>query len=1142
MGFRLKTILGVAIIEGTLLLFLVWSSMDYLTRSTQEELTKRAVTTSHLFAAMAKDPVLSTDLATLDSVVGAMLNSPGVIYVRVMDKTQTLIEDGDSVALMRPFLRDQTFEQSGDGIFDIDAEISEGGFSFGRVELGLSVAPLKTLVSDAWARLFGIAAVEMLLVAIFSFFLGTYLTRSLKILTKASVAISQGELGVQVEIKDAKELKATAEAFNTMSQRLLHTHQEMSGSLDNGERLAVRLASSEQRLAAILDAAVDGFVTINQFGIIQDINPAGEQTFGYDSGELIGKNVSCLMPEPYHHEHDSYLSNYLQTGQAKVIGLGREVEGLRKDGTTFPVDLSVSDVFIGDERMFVGLVRDISERKRMEKATYRSEAIKAAIIETNLDALITIDHYGCIVEFSPVAEKMFGYPRKRVLGRELAKVIIPEALQEAHRGGLKRYLDNGENTVLGKRIEVAAIRSNGEEFPVELAVSPIEVEGEVLFTAFIRDISEQKAAENQLREAKQQAEAASEAKSRFLAHMSHEIRSPLNAVLGSVGLLLDSRLDGRQQLCAQTAETSGKALLGVINDILDFSKIEAGQLELDHIKYNLRDLVAGVDEVVAYRTKGNKKLDIVSTLGSGIPAQLMGDPARLRQVLLNLMDNAAKFTECGAVVLTVSVVNAEGTGGVLRFVVEDSGIGIDEQAQQKLFTEFSQVDNSDSTRYGGTGLGLAICRQLVELMGGRIGLESELGNGSRFWFEIPMQADNTEVAEVITEHFNYRLMVVGFSPLARQAIAAQWQVLGCEVTLAGSSEAALGLIAAQRGRSYDFIMLDENFEDSELPVLAKRLRDGCERLILVSSASLLEGELNDQQSGYDRVIFRPLHLDVLLTAISGDVDNTEAVHMDTQEDLKQSDVEPLAKLLLAEDSPANQMVAKALLQREGYRVDIANDGQEAVDAFKSGNYDLILMDLRMPNMNGLEATEAIRAEVIGADIPIIAMTANALQSDIERCLNAGMNDYVSKPVDKNNLLKAIARALDARPNKKDSLPVMMDESLSLLFEEALERLAMDTSPEEVPAMVEIFLNESSLRIGRIRDGLQSMELESLCDEVHTIKSIAGTFGALRLQSVAAAMEQACREGEHEKAQQLGAGLLALYDETYQVYRSRFKVA
>jgi len=963
---------------------------------------------------MAKDPVLSTDLATFLSVVGAMLNSPGVIYVRVMDRTQILIEDGDSVALKRPFLRDETFEQSGDGIFDIDAEIREGGLSFGRVELGLSVAPLKTMVSDAWMRLLSIAAIEMLLVAIFSFFLGTYLTRSFNILTKASEAISQGELGVQVDIKEAKELKATAEAFNTMSQRLLHTHQEMSQRLDNGERLTVRLARSEQRLVAILDAA--------------------------------------------------------------------------------------------------------------------------------LDALITIDHYGCIVEFSPAAEKMFGYSRQRVLGRELAKVIIPESLQAAHRQGLMRYLSNSEGSLLGKRIEVSAIRSSGEQFPVELAVSPIKVEGEVLFTAFIRDISEQKATENQLREAKQQAEAASEAKSRFLAHMSHEIRSPLNAVLGSVALLIDSRLDDRQQLCAHTAEMSGKALLGVINDILDFSKIEAGQLELDHIKYNLRDLVAGVDEVVAYRIKGNKNLDIVSTLGRGIPSQLVGDPTRLRQVLLNLMDNAAKFTERGAVVLTVSVVNDKTADEVLRFMVEDTGIGIDESAQQKLFTEFSQVDNSDSTRYGGTGLGLAICRQLVELMGGCIGLESELGCGSRFWFEIPVQADDVAVSDVIIEHFNYRLMLVGFSPLARRAIEAQWQVLGCDVTLAGTCEAALELSAGQSDPWYDFIMLDENLNESKFPILVQRLHDACERLILVSSSSLQEGELSDQQSGYDRVIFRPLHLDVLLTAISRDVDVSKAVHVATEDDLEPSGIEPLAKLLLAEDSPANQMVAKALLQRKGYRVDIANDGQEAVDAFKSGDYDLILMDLRMPKMNGLEATEVIRAEAIGADIPIIAMTANALQSDIERCLKAGMNDYVAKPVDKNNLLKAIALALDDRTKKKEPLLITIDENLPLLFEDVLERLAMDTSPEEVPAMVEIFLNESRLRMGHISDGLQTMDLENLCDEVHTIKSISGTFGALRLQSVAREMEQACREGKREQAESLGAVLLGLYDETYQVYRSRFKTA
>lgn len=295
MRFRQKIILGVAAVQAVLLSFLVWSSLDYLVSSNQEELTKRAVTTSNLFASMAKDPVLSTDLATLHSVVESMLNSPGVKYVRVMDKTQVLMEDGDPVALARPFKRDESFELSTDGVFDIDAEITEAGFSFGRVELGLSVRPLHTLVNDARAQLLGIAGVEMLLVAFFSFVLGTYLTRSLNTLTKASEAISNGELGIQVDIKDTKELEATGMAFNHMSKRLQQSHQEMSRSIEESRELAEKLKQSEQRLATILETAVDGFIIINQQGIIESINPAGERTFGYNTGELVGKNVSCLI-------------------------------------------------------------------------------------------------------------------------------------------------------------------------------------------------------------------------------------------------------------------------------------------------------------------------------------------------------------------------------------------------------------------------------------------------------------------------------------------------------------------------------------------------------------------------------------------------------------------------------------------------------------------------------------------------------------------------------------------------------------------------------------------------------------------------------------------------------------------------------
>ena len=1137
MCFRIKTILGVAIIEGILLVLLVWSSMDYLTRSNQDELIKHAVTTAKLFAAMAKNPVLATDLATLDTVVREMLSSPGVVYVRVFDTERALTEGGEAQALARPFQRDLRFEQSEDGIFDISAEINEGDYVFGRVELGLSVASLNTMVQDARNRLLSIAAIEMVLVAVFSFFLGTYLTRSMSRLTEASEAIANGELGVQVEVDKCAEFKATAEAFNSMSSRLQASHHEMLSSLAQSRALTEKLSQSEQRLTTTLETAVDGFITIDQQGVIQSVNRAGERTFGYEQGELIGNNIACLMPAPYQKEHDGYLKNYLSTGDAKVMGIGREVVGLRKDGSEFPIDLSVSKMRIGDDIMFVGLVRDISERKRMEQQVHRNEAVNNAIVKASLDSLITIDRDGLIVEFSPVAERTFGYTRQEVLGRAIADVIIPPTLRMKHVEGLKRYLATGKGPVLRQRIEVTALRRSGEEFPVELAVSPIEVAGEVLFTAFIRDISEQKAAELQLLDAKRQAEVASEAKSRFLAHMSHEIRSPLNAVLGSVGLLMETPLDDKQHLYAHTAENSGKALLGLINDVLDFSKIEAGQLQLDHIKFNLRDLVAGVGEAVAYRAHDKGALEIVSTLGCGIPAQLMGDPGRLRQILLNFMDNAVKFTERGAVVLRVSAIDRESEQPRLLFEVEDTGIGIGEAAQQRLFSEFSQVDNSDSTRYGGTGLGLAICRQLVELMGGRIGLDSEPGRGSRFWFDVPIEIADAELGEAVAESFDRRVLIVGFSPLTREALRDQWRVLGCAVEVAVSGQQGLDSVRQRRDQPFDNILVDGNLADIEMELLVQRMRgEGNSQLILVANATPLEGDRQAEQWGFDRVIFRPLHLDALLTGMREPCRDAQGQPCAVDESVMAG---AGLTLLLAEDSPANQMVATALLRGAGYQVDVANNGREAVDAARRGGYDLILMDMRMPEMDGIEATEIIRAQAVGGDIPILAMSANALQSDIDRCLAAGMNDYVTKPVNKENLLKAIHRNLRERPQETTKASdVMLDNSLPLMAEEALDRLAADTSPEQVPAMVAIFLEEAQMRIDHIREGMRELALDQLREETHVLKSLAGTFGATRTQTVARDLEQACRDAQPEQVRLLGTALLSVFDETVAVYQAR----
>ena len=1142
MSFRLKTILGIALIEGSLLLLLVWSSLQYVTSSSGNELMLRATTIAESMGHLSRDAILATDLARLESVAQQALSSPDLVYVRFLNADVVLAESGSSEVLRRPFREDASFDEVRDGILDVGINLREGGFDIGRVELGLSVDRAALLISQARAYLSGIALGEMLLVALFSFILGTYLTRGLDGLKRAAVAISRGEPDVRVELKGSDELAETGSAFNEMSTRLAAAQRSMQRSVQESQALAAQLAERELRLSTILSTAVDGFITIDEHGVIEDLNQAAGRLFGYAKEELIGQNVSCLMEEPHRSSHDDYIANYLITGVAGVIGQGRRVQGLRKDGSLFPIDLTVSEMKLDGHHKFVGLVRDLTDQVAAEAIARRSEVMRGAIVDANLDGLITVDSEDRIVDFSRVAEEMFGYSFGEVVGQEMGELIIPPEMREKHHQGMQRYLDTGEGPVLGRRIEVEALRADRTRFPVELAVQATEIDGELHFIAFVRDISKRKAEEQILLDAKQKAEVASEAKSRFLAHMSHEIRSPLNAVLGSLELLLEDALSERQNLYARTAESSGKLLLGLINDVLDFSKIEAGQLQLGSGDFSLRALVDEVVDVVAQRAR-LKGLYVAAVVHPAVSDSLCGDMPRLRQVLGNLLDNAIKFTERGAVVLYVEPVEAMDQTGKLRFTVEDSGIGIAPEAQEGLFEEFQQVDSSDSTAHGGTGLGLAVCLGLVELMGGVIGLQSEPGRGSRFWVEVPLAhgtgADAAATPPVVDP---LTLTAVGLPGLLQEALHRFCDWNGCQLFV--ESELSKALSAIPEGT--DVLLVGAAQDQDAIEGLARSAREqGARRCLLLSAEDLGESPKVLKRGVFDRLVVSPLNTPVLndfLALTTTDESETE------WQAPQLSDMRPDAagrRLLLAEDSPANQVVARAMLEGAGYVVDVADNGAAAIERFKVGGYDAILMDLRMPEVDGLEATGLIRDLPQGKEIPIIALTANAMQEDVTRCFEAGMDDFIPKPVEKKRLLETLARHLEAASqtnHEADSLAPNEGEGnkVPLLDEQVLAQLTRDVTPEAVPDMLRMFVKEIVERADKVSgDMLGESGLEVLEDEAHTLKGCAGTFGATRLQDLAREVENACREGGAETALELGGRIDKVLQQTLQAYHDRF---
>jgi two-component system sensor histidine kinase/response regulator len=635
-----------------------------------------------------------------------------------------------------------------------------------------------------------------------------------------------------------------------------------------------------------------------------------------------------------------------------------------------------------------------------------------AVIEWNLNAEI--------VEWNPAAEAMFGYKKSEVIGRRMVDLLLPESARSRTEDEWRELISRR----VGRHSTFHNITKDGRTIVCEWHNTPLDSDGEVIGVAsMVQDFTERTRIAEELKEMRDAAVESARLKSEFLANMSHEIRTPMNGVIGMSGLLLDTELDDEQRDFAETIRSSGDSLLTIINDILDFSKIEAGKLQFETLDFDLGHAVESTIELLAERAHA-KQLELASLVYSEVPTDLRGDPGRLRQVLTNLIGNAIKYTECGEVVVKAQKESETDNEVKIRFSVTDTGIGIREEARDQLFQAFTQADGSTTRKYGGTGLGLAISKQLVEMMGGEIGVESVLGQGSTFWFTANFgKQEPKSLAEETTKRGleGLRVLVVDDNTTNCKILSHQLMSWGAEYSQAESGAKALELLhrAVNNNKSYDLAVLDlmmpgmDGFELARL-IKSEQKIAGVPLVLLTSFGQRGDSGLA-RDAGVAAYITKPVRQSQLLECLLKVVNESASV-------TKPGQVPPLVTrhtinekqwlsnklVLIAEDNTVNQKVAMRQLSNLGYRADAVADGREALEALARIPYDLIFMDCQMPEMDGYEATAEIRRRE-GSDkrIPIIAMTAHALEGDREKCIESGMDDYVSKPVKADELIAVL---------------------------------------------------------------------------------------------------------------------------------------
>ncbi|TRX57290.1 response regulator [Thalassomonas sp. M1454] len=891
----------------------------------------------------------------------------------------------------------------------------------------------------------------------------------------------------------------------------------------------------ENKSSSVLSSVADGIFGIDESGRCVFFNESASEILGFNESEAIGK---CFFDLFYLHEKQDNIAPrernpIFEAIDKQVVSRIDSASFTRKDGSHVMVEYSVAPIIenknSSNSLAAVIAFQDISERL-LEK-----ERIERILGSAPISMLV-VNQQDIIEKINDTTVKMLGWTKQELIGQPLIS-IVPHHRRDEHITFTKEYwLDPVIHHSGNADIPLDILTKSGKTIEVESVYTPIILGDEQLLIVSLRDVTQENSAKKALFDAKVLADEASRAKSDFLANMSHEIRTPMNAIIGMSHLALESNLETKPRNYIQKVNRAAESLLGIINDILDFSKIEAGKLDLENIDFHIEDVMNDLSHIIGIQTH-EKGLELLYNINSDVPVFVKGDPLRLSQILINLANNATKFTEQGQIVISIKLVEMAGENIKLRFAVQDSGIGMSPEQQQKLFKSFSQADSSTTRKYGGTGLGLTICKNLVGLMGGSIWLESEVGKGSCFYFDVNLELPEGELEHKFSEQqiqllADKSVLLVDDNPMALDVLANIMTSFQCKVTTATSGLEAISLVQ-DSATEFDFVMIDWKMPGLDGLQTINKLKNlvstNTKHFIMVTAHGREEikrhVEASDQNS-VDSFLAKPVtassvfdEMMILLgesyVATTRKVKKTDALR-EHQQALAG------AKVLLVEDNELNQELALELLRQSDIIVDLAENGQQAVDMVNLNEYDGVLMDLQMPIMDGYTATGAIRQE--HPNLPIIAMTANAMAGDKEKVLAAGMNDHIAKPINVTDMFSTMDKWITASGLTASQQQVVANTIASIdkpkpAVDIALASfsyinisagLAVSNGNSELYArLLKKFISNQSEFYVNFSEAWSEHKMDEAILIAHTLKGTSGNIGAKVLQQQAGVLEQAC---------------------------------